>query len=81
VTAFITPQLQLAAPQPGVQPEEVAPEPIPRLPTHPLVPKRVVKPPSGGVDRIEIGEEPKSKRSTKFRSIADVLMITKIEKE
>jgi len=59
-------------PQPAVtlQPvEEVVPEPIPRVPAHPPA-KRVVRIPSGGVGRVEVREESRGRRPTRFRSIA-----------
>jgi len=78
VTTSTTPQ-----PQPAVatQPvEEVVPEPMPRVPPHPPV-KRVVRTPSGGVGRVEVREEVRRRRPTRFRSIADVLMKTRVERE
>jgi len=73
VTTSTTLQLQPAvAPQPV---EEVVPEPMPR------VSKRVEKPPSGGAGRVEVREESRGRRPTRFRSIADVLMRTRVEEE
>ena len=69
-------------PQPAVtlQPEEVAPEPMPRVPT-PSPAKKVVRTPSGGIGRVEVRKESRLRRPTGFRSIADVLMRIKVEEE
>jgi len=88
VITSTTPQPQLTVtPQPAVvqepvaQPvEEVAPESMPRVPTPPPA-KRVIRSPSGGAGRVEVREESKRRRPTKFRSIADVLMKTRVEEE
>ena len=79
VTTSTTPQLQPAVvPQPVAQSEEVVPGSMPRVPTPPQA-KGVVRIPSGGGDRVEVREEVRRRRPTKFRSIADVLIKTRVE--
>ena len=82
VITSTTPQPQPAVVrQSVVQPvEEVVPEPMPRVPAPPQA-RRVVRPPSGGVGRVEVREEVRKRRPTRFRSIADVLMKTRVERE
>jgi len=53
---------------------------MPRVLTRPPA-KEIVRPQSGGIGRVEVREEPRSKRPTKFRSIADILLRTRIEEE